>query len=322
MKSEKRKAEFNHAPLTDMKRFIIIALVLFGTVGFEPSDLSAQENAPNAPPNKSVWDSSGWYYVHPEEPRKPLLPDVTHHILRSAKMDRDVGFNVLVPPGYETSAKRYPVVYMLHGATGHEGCRGFAPLVHQLMLDGKVTPAIWVWPNGGQGSVWRDGPDGNPHHVYVDTFLIHELIPHIDKTWRTIATREGRAVTGFSMGGYGCVRFAFKYPDTFCAALGISGGAFIPKSAEDEKKQPLDNFPSLLVKRNLDQLKGRVALRLIAGTKDFNYEPTRQFAALLDEAELHYEKEYPEGLTHADLGKYFNPAVIEWLHGKLTTTKP
>jgi enterochelin esterase-like enzyme len=279
----------------------------------------AQETEKKRP---SAWDASHWYYVSPQEPAHSASEGVTHHILHSEKMNRDVGFNILVPPGYETSGQRYSVIYNLHGATGNEHCKGYAPKIMAMMKEGKVTPAIWVFPNGAQGSMWRDGPEGNPFATYVDTFVIKELIPHIDSHWRTLTTRESRAVNGFSMGGYGSVRFAFKYPEMFCACLSISGGAFEPKDEAERQAKPADYFPTLLLVQNRPQLEGRLQLKLIAGTQDFNFKPVQKLAAVLEREHFAFEQEYPEGLTHKDLGKYFSPAAIAWLHQRIAPSKP
>jgi enterochelin esterase-like enzyme len=305
----------------DQREVLKTLLIAFIAFSF-PSTLIAQEQATETA-RPSAWDAKHWYYIHPEEPRQPLLKGVTHHRIRSEKMDRDVGVNILVPPDYETNVtQRHSVIYNLHGATGHEGCRGFAPLIYRLMQEKKVADAIWVFPNGGQGSMWRDGPEGNPHRTYVDTFVIQELIPYIDQNWRTIPQREGRAVTGFSMGGYGSVRFAFDRPDLFSACLSISGGAFEPKDEKERQAKPLNYFPSLLIEKNFEQLNKRLALKLIAGTEDFNMKPVRKFAEILAEHHFEFEQEYPEGLSHKDLGKYFTEDVVSWLHSKVKSSGP
>jgi enterochelin esterase-like enzyme len=303
-----------------MKGYLALITLLFASI------VQAQTPAPTSP-RPSVWDATHWFYVHPDEPAHSASEGVSHHILRSSKMQRDVGFNILVPPGYETGSRSYPVIYNLHGARGHEGCKGFAPKIMALMKAGKVAPAIWVFPNGAQGSMWRDGPEGNKFATYVDTFIIKELIPHVDKTWRTLPQREHRAVTGFSMGGYGSVRFAFRYPDLFSACFSIAGGAFQPKEAlpkedPEKAKQPDDYFPTLLLPKNRDQLQGRLSLKLLVGTADFNFKPVKEFAAFLEKEQLPFEQEYPEGLTHKDLDRYFSTEAITWLHQKVSPKTP
>ena len=84
-----------------------------------------------------------------------------------------------------------------------------------------------VFVNGGTDSMYCDYADGT---VMPETCIIKELIPYIDNNYRTVALREGRALEGFSMGGFGAVRFAFKYPQLFCAVRSFSGAFYDLKS--------------------------------------------------------------------------------------------
>src|ERR1035438_5393497 len=86
---------------------------------------------------------------------------------------------------------------------------------------GKIPEMIVVLVNGMKDSFYNDSPDGK---WPVDSVIIKELIPHVDQTYRTIAGREGRAVEGFSMGGYGTAHLGFKHPDVF-SVVSIRSGA-------------------------------------------------------------------------------------------------
>src|SRR4051812_1614914 len=138
-------------------------------------------------------------------------------------MDRDIGYSLYLPPEYAKSEARYPVIYFLHGAGGNENsdAGGFSGAVDRAIRARVMPPAICVFPNGGL-SGYRDRPGTR---VLVETFIITELLPEIDARYRTRASRSGRALAGFSMGGGGAVRLAMKYPELFCAA-GSWGGAF------------------------------------------------------------------------------------------------
>jgi S-formylglutathione hydrolase FrmB len=86
---------------------------------------------------------------------------------------------------------------------------------------GQIREVILGYPNGFR-SGYMDHYDGK---VMVESMIIGELIPRIDKRYRTVAGRAGRAVHGFSMGASGSLKFAIKYPELFCAAVAYGGGA-------------------------------------------------------------------------------------------------
>jgi enterochelin esterase-like enzyme len=239
-------------------------------------------------------------------PDGPTLPGLEHRTLASQSLELEIGFNVWVPPAYETGNERYPVIYFLHGMGGNENsdAGGFSGLVRQAMADGKIPPVICVYPNGGT-SGYVDHPDTK---VMVETFLIKELIPYVDANWRTIATRDGRALAGFSMGGGGAMRLAVKYPDTFCAAASWAAalGSRRPGAAEALRDQ---------LQANADRIRDRVRFLMIVGDKDQTLASHEPFKAQLDELKLAYVyKELPE-VGH-DLGRYHRDTgreVVEFL---------
>ena len=136
-----------------------------------------------------------------------------------------VGYSIYLPPSYNTNpTKRYPVVYYLHGSSGNE-CNYFgnsetqsATYSNNDMVDlverGDIPETIFIAINGGRALNYNS---------MVETMFINELIPHIDSKYRTIASREGRAVEGFSMGGFGTAKFVFKYPELFCTGIIMAG---------------------------------------------------------------------------------------------------
>lgn len=149
-------------------------------------------------------------------------PGLVHETFDSASMQTTVGYSVVLPPGYSDSRKRYPVVYWLHGGGGNESSSLFtAQSWFELYKNDEVSPVILVYPNGFR-SGYMDHHDGK---VMVESMIIKELIPRIDKQYRTIATRAGRAVHGFSMGASGALKFTAKYPHLFNTAVAYGGGA-------------------------------------------------------------------------------------------------
>lgn len=134
-----------------------------------------------------------------------------------------IPFRVYLPPSYATQpARRFPVIYHLHGA-GARYTSGNATLegVYEgYMVNGQMPEAIIVYPDGMIDSFWADSFDGAKK---VETQVIRELLPRIDATYRTIADRKQRVVQGFSMGGFGAMEYAAKFPELFGAAIGLDG---------------------------------------------------------------------------------------------------
>lgn len=143
--------------------------------------------------------------------------------LHSAALGRDTRVRVLLPAGYDDPAaaqERYPVLLLLHGASGDQSDWTDATDVEGLTED---LDLVVVMPDGGaQGfyTDWLDGPQWETHHL-------GELVPWIDATYRTVGTREGRAVAGLSMGGFGAMAYAARHPDLFATAASFSGGVDI-----------------------------------------------------------------------------------------------
>ncbi|MEZ6128689.1 MAG: alpha/beta hydrolase-fold protein [Planctomycetaceae bacterium] len=154
------------------------------------------------------------------------MKGLAHYVLNSKLMGHDVGYVVWTPPEYEQDKQtRYPVVYFLHGAGGSEksDSAGFSSRVSAAIRSGKFPAAICVFPNGGMSGYRND----------VELMITDELIPLIDRSYRTIPAAESRVVCGFSMGGAGSVHLSLRHPNLFCAA-GSWGGALSFRGRADE----------------------------------------------------------------------------------------
>jgi len=160
-------------------------------------------------------------WVNPDLPDGPGL---SHHILSSNAMGREVGYVVWTPSDYDSSGNtHYAVICFLHGMGGNESAdaAGFSGHVSRAIDRGDIPPAICVFPNGG-----RSGYRGE-----VERMIVEELIPLIDREYPTRATAAGRAVAGFSMGGAGAVRLSLLHPELFAVAGSWGGG--IGRNAEE-----------------------------------------------------------------------------------------
>lgn len=149
---------------------------------------------------------------------------VDYGALQSASLGKELKFAILLPPSYQTDTKRrYPVLYFLHGMNGNEHefeRRGVAAAVNKMREEGKIGELIIVSP-AGENSFYLNAKNGPQ---YEDA-IIKDLIPYIEKSYRTIGTTAGRSIQGLSMGGWGALYLAFKHPEMFssvtahCAAL-------------------------------------------------------------------------------------------------------
>jgi len=144
---------------------------------------------------------------------------------------------VYLPAGYEKSGERYPVLYLLHGAWGSHTDwieKGNAKFIaDEAIAGGTALPMIIIMPDAK-----GEGPDlagknmgyfNLPGWAYEDYFF-RELIPHIDKTFRTKAEKGLRAIAGLSMGGGGATFYAQRHPEYFSSACALSALVDEPNS--------------------------------------------------------------------------------------------
>lgn len=134
----------------------------------------------------------------------------------SASMDCDVEVTIVVPTMGDGP---FPVVYLLHGAFGHE--RSWLEIRPDLTEVADRWGMIFVTPRAH--NTWYFDSPLHPQ-VRYETFLSAELIDYVDSHYNTVGRREGRAITGLSMGGHGAMHTALRHPDMFGAVGSTSGG--------------------------------------------------------------------------------------------------
>lgn len=137
----------------------------------------------------------------------------------SPSMKKEIKAVVVRPAAYSKS-KTYPVVYLLHGYSGNyadwvKNVKKLPDYVDQMDL-------IIVCPDGNFSSWYFDSPLDSAWKY--ETYVAKELVNWIDEHYSTIRKREGRAITGLSMGGHGALYLAFRNQDVFGAAGSMSGG--------------------------------------------------------------------------------------------------
>jgi S-formylglutathione hydrolase FrmB len=217
-------------------------------------------------------------------------PRLQFRTFDSAAAKTKVSYHIYTPEVYDTEKeRRFPVLYWLHGTGGGlAGVPKLAAYFAAAIRAGKTPPMIVVFPNGLATSMWCDSKDGK---VPMETVVVKELVPHVDATFRTIASREGRLIEGFSMGGYGAARLGFKHPDVFGAVSILAGGPLDLKfqgpratgnPAERERilKETfggdMDYYqaqsPITVAEKNAGAVRGKIRVRMAVGARD-NTEP-------------------------------------------------
>jgi endo-1,4-beta-xylanase len=142
----------------------------------------------------------------------------------SQTIGQSVSYLIYLPPSYQSMPGRsYPVLYWLHGGGSGSSGSAIVPFFDDAMRRGVSPEFIVVLPHG-EDTMWTDSnPGRTPFDAPIESILMNDLIPHIDATYRTIATRFGRGIEGFSMGGRGSSRLGLKYPDRFSVVSNLSG---------------------------------------------------------------------------------------------------
>ncbi|HMJ90449.1 MAG TPA: alpha/beta hydrolase-fold protein [Candidatus Acidoferrum sp.] len=241
------------------------------------------------------------------QPPKEKIAGLEHHTFRSASMRTDVGYNICLPPEYSREPKRrFPVIYYLHGYEGNESSfLDYVKLWRESLA--RTGPTILVLVNGGETSFFSDAPDGS---VMGETVVVKELVPHIDEQFRTRAEQRARSLHGYSMGGFGALKLAFKHPEIFGSV--VAYGATISDARDFQKhlgkvyKQMFGtpdryeaNNPLAMAERNADQIRGRVAILAVVGSKDEFVNANRELHQRLESRKVPHEYLELSGVKHA-----------------------
>ena len=242
------------------------------------------------PPAQRVESQSGKAWVTPEV----KAPRVSFHTFDSDAAKGKVSYHIYTPAAYDREGqRRLPVVYWLHGSGG--GLAGLAKVAAYFdaaIEAGKTPPCFVVFVNGLVEGMYVDWKDGS---APMETMIVKELVPHIDARYRTIATREGRLLDGYSMGGYGAARLGFKYPDLFRAVSIMGGGPLqaeliqAPRAGRQRAAELLKQVyggdqeyfknvsPRRLAEQNAEAIIKGSLVRQVCGDQDETFGPNRDF---------------------------------------------
>jgi putative tributyrin esterase len=238
----------------------------------------------------------------PDEKKSKEKPRYETVQFESRLVGAALPYNVILPSDYKRGSsknRRYPVLYLLHGLGG-SAADWVSARAHVADYAAQY-PFIIVVPEGKDGW-YTDGPAPN------ETYFVEELIPDVDRRFRTLPTREGRAVAGLSMGGYGSMKFALKRPELFAFAASMSGALAVASWTPDQRipefvrpsvdrvygeagsRVRLENDVYKLVRElTPERAKALPFLYLDCGTEDFLLSNSRDFSALLTEKKVAHE---------------------------------
>jgi poly(3-hydroxybutyrate) depolymerase len=266
--------------------------------------IAQTQTPPRSSPSEGAW-------ITPEI----QAPRVSFHTFDSAAAKAKVSYHIYKPAAYDQDTqRRFPVVYWLHGSGGGlPGIPRVAALFDAAIAAGKTPPCLVVFVNGLVEGMYVDWKDGS---APIETIIIKELIPHIDATYRTIASRNGRLLDGYSMGGYGSARLGFKYTDLFSAVSIMGGGPLqaeliqAPRAGRLRAAELLQKVyggdqeyfrsvsPRRIAKENAEAITKGSLIRMVCGDQDETFSNNRAFHEHLENLAIPHTWTVLEGIDH------------------------
>lgn len=212
----------------------------------------------------------------------------------SAALGMEQVATILLPEGYANSRLRYPVLYLLHGGGQDHTAFAARPWFAALLSRGMIV----VTPNAGDS--WYVNSAADPKARYED-FVVQDLVPYVDGQYRTVATRDGRALAGISMGAWGAMMLGLKHHQLFSAIGAMSGPYLIsrqdPKMDMTSRTQQRFGAPDTPERRERDPVTLLAAianesvplLYLASGNQDIFVTDNRRFVERLTARKIPYE---------------------------------
>jgi enterochelin esterase-like enzyme len=301
----------NKAPLAPARRLLryrsavlgAFSMTVFGCGAANPSQ--PIEPTPDPAAQNTAWVT-------------PMVtaPGVEYRVFSSPAARTNVSYHVYLPPQYASeSARRFPVLYWLHGSGG--GLAGIAPVAAHFdaaIRAGRIPPLLVVFANGMSSSMWANSRDGR---VPMETVVAQDLVNELDARFRTVATRSGRLLEGFSMGGHGAARIGLRYPERFGAVsmlgagpldLSFDGPRALANPAErarilrdvysDDLAYYREHSPLTVAEVFARGSGPRPRLRIIVGDADNTAPASTAFSALLGTLGVAHEYRLVPGVGH------------------------
>jgi len=258
--------------------------------------------------------------VPTKEPAFYAVQDVPHGEIRSILYkSRSNGvirqLTVYVPPGYDDHPdKRYPVLYLLHGYANDQNSwhrYGRADdILDNLLAQGKIKPFLVVMPLGYGGARVNGDDNGIPAEnagrfggdfSLYERDILEDIIPLIDRKYRTIADRKHRAIAGFSMGGGQSTLFGLSNLDTF-SQIGVMSAGIVPGFAQG----PTDKLVASLGGEHRAESNKLIDLLWIAcGKQDPAMRGAKALADALTKAGIDHTFVQTEGKHHWRVWRHY-----------------
>lgn len=255
--------------------------------------------------------------------------------VKSAILGKDVEYSLYLPPDYDQSNRKYPVLYLLHGYTDDEvGWTQFGEvkaIADRQLQAMEMTSMVIAMPDAGV-SWYINSADGK---VKYEDFFIKEFMPHIESTLRIRAEKQFRAIAGLSMGGHGTLIMAVKHPELFAAAAPLSAAVFTRTEVINMPEENWDNvfgppygknkgeermtehlknndILSLVANAQTDDLK-KVKYYIDCGDKDFLIKGNMELHALLIDKKVPHEFRVREGIHNWEYWRTALPEVFKFI---------
>ncbi|CAN5324714.1 alpha/beta hydrolase family protein [soil metagenome] len=253
-----------------------------------------------------------------EQSKETAKKDFIESRHKSPVMKREMPYRVILPVNYDKNKnERFAAIYLLHGRFGHYNDWTDKAKISEYA---KQHNFIIVMPEGGDQG-WYTNSVSKPEDKY-ESYFFEDLIPEIDKKFRTLSDREHRAIAGLSMGGYGAFKYGLKHPEKFVLAGSFSGALDAPLRMKDNpnlSQSIIDAFgeddnPA----RKTNDLYGFINnasgelpfLYFVCGTSDHLFQANRNFVAFLTEKKVPHEYRQMPG---AHTWEFWDTEVQEFL---------
>lgn len=196
-----------------------------------------------------------------EEYVGPLWGSFRAEHFYSQALDREMPYYIYLPPGHEGARHGFPVLYMLHGASGDNSEWATIRLIDwtdRLVVAGEIPPLIVVLPQGDFG-YWVNHVNGGPRW---GDYVVEDVVLHLDQNYRTLAAPQARAVGGLSQGGHAALQPTLNHPDIFAVA-----GAHSPSLRPDDGFLPWLGTGTEYARRDPFSLAQSLPLAVLRGAR-------------------------------------------------------
>ena len=226
---------------------------------------------------------------------------------------------ILLPRDYETSGVRYPVLYLLHGLGGAWDNWLSRTNVLEYTAD---LPLIVVMPDAGDSWYANSATDTTQKFQH---YIAQDVVQYVDAHFRTLPFAQARYLAGLSMGGYGALILATKFPNRWSLAASLSGAVSMAKSSDIPSTNAAfgpvgsatrDSADLLALLRRADP-RGLPYYYLDCGTGDRLIQGNREVAAILSERALPYEYHEVRGVHDWEMWNRRIPVVLQLVRQRI-----